>query len=49
MVRSDLFGYSDVYIAVKGKIGVRGTNDANRLNKNLIFINNPSFRLGISN
>ena len=32
MLRPDLCDYSDVYIAVKGRISVRGTNDANKNN-----------------
>ena len=44
MLRSDLCDYSDAYIVVKGRIGVRGTNDANRTNKKLTFKNNAPFR-----
>ena len=32
MLRPDLCDYSDAYIAVKGRISVRGTNDANKKN-----------------
>ena len=32
MLRSALCDYSDVYIDVKGRISVRGTNDANNRN-----------------
>ena len=32
MLRPDLRDYSDAYIAVKGRISVRGTNDANKKN-----------------
>ena len=35
MLISDLCDYSDVYIAVKGRITVPGTNNANRRNKKL--------------
>ena len=44
MLRSDLCDYSDAYIVVKGKIIVRGANDANRINKKLTFKNNAPFR-----
>ena len=30
MLRSDLCGYSDAYIAVKGRTSVRDTNDTNK-------------------
>ena len=43
MLRSDLCGYSDAYIAVKRRIRVRDTNDTNRINKKLTFKNNPPF------
>ena len=35
MLRSDLCGYSNVYIVVKGRIMVTGTDNANRRNKKL--------------
>ena len=44
MLKSDLCDYNDAYIGVKGRISVRGINDANRINKKLIFKNNSSFR-----
>ena len=31
VLRSDLCGYDDAYIAVKGRIRVRGNNNANRI------------------
>ena len=40
---SDLFDYSDVYIVVKGRISVTGTNNANKRNKKLTFKNNAPF------
>ena len=46
--RSDLCDYSDAYVVVQGSISVRGTNDANRINKKLIFKNNVPFRSCIS-
>ena len=49
MLKSDLCDYSNAYIVVKGRISVRGTNDANRINKKLIFKNNAPFRSCISN
>ena len=30
MLRSDLCGYSDAHIVVKGRISVTGTNNANK-------------------
>ena len=39
MLRSDLCHYSDAYIVVKGRISVRGTNAANKINKKLTFKN----------
>ena len=36
--------YSNAYIAVKGRISVGGTNNANARNKKLTFKNNPPFR-----
>ena len=44
MLRSDFCDYSDAYIVVKGRISVRGTNTANRINKKLIFKNKPQVR-----
>ena len=35
MLRSDLCHYSDAYIVVKGRISVRGTNDANKRDKKI--------------
>ena len=43
MLKSDLCDYSDVYVAVKGKISVASTNNTNRKNKKLTFINKASF------
>ena len=40
---SDVFDYSDVYIVVKGRISVTGTNNANKRNKKLTFKNNAPF------
>ena len=40
MLRSDLRDYSDAYLVVKGRISVRGTNYANKINKKLSFKNN---------
>ena len=37
MLRSNLCDYSDVYIAVNGRINVRSTNDDNKRYKKLIF------------
>ena len=48
MLRSDLCDYSDAYIVVKGIISVRGTNGANRVNKELVFKNNATCRSCIS-
>ena len=44
MLRSDLSIYSDVYIAVKGTITVKGSNENNRMDKMLAFKNNAPFR-----
>ena len=44
MLRSDLCDYSDAYIVLKGRISVRGTNDANKRNKKLTFKNNAPFK-----
>ena len=35
ILRSDLYDYSDVYIAVKEKITAKGDNNTNNNNKNL--------------
>ena len=48
MLRSNLCGYSDAHNVVKGRIGVRGTNDANRKNKKITFKSNAPFRSCIS-
>ena len=48
MLQSDSCDYSNLYIAVKGKTSVRGTNDANRINKTLTLKNNTLFRSSIS-
>ena len=48
MLISDLCDCNDAYIVVKGRIIVRGTNDANKINKKLIFKNNAPFRSCIS-
>ena len=40
--------YSDPYIAVKGRITVRGTNNDKRKNIKLTFKNNAPFRSCIS-
>ena len=48
MLRSDLCHYNDVYIVVKGRISIKGTNDANKKNKKLTFKNNVPFRSSIS-
>ena len=40
--------YNNAYIVAKGKICVRGTNDANRINKKLTFKDNTSVRSCIS-
>ena len=44
MLRSDICDYSYLCIAVKGKISVIGTDNANRINKKLNFKNNAPFR-----
>ena len=44
MLRSDLYDYSDAYIAVKGRIGATGIDNANRRNKKLTLKNNAPFR-----
>ena len=43
MLRSDLCGFSDAYIAVKGTITLEVDYDANKRNKNLAFKNNVPF------
>ena len=43
MLRSDLSDLSDAYIVVKGDITLKGNNDANKRNKNLVFKNNAPF------
>ena len=43
MLRSDLCGFNDAYIVVKGDITLEGDNDANKRNKNLAFKNNAPF------
>ena len=48
MLRSDLCHYNDVYIVVKGRISIKGTNDANKKNKKLTFKNNVPFSSSIS-
>ena len=48
MLRSDLCYYSDVYVVVKGRISIKGTNDANKKNKKLTFKNNVPFSSCIS-
>ena len=48
MLRSDICGYSDVYVVVKGRIYIRGTNNANRIDKKANFQEYASFRSCIS-
>ena len=48
MLRSDLCDNSDAYVVVKGRISVRGNNNANRINKKLTFKKNTSSRSYIS-
>ena len=48
MLRSDLCGYGDTYITVKGIINVTGTNANDRRNKKLTFKNNAPIRSCIS-
>ena len=43
MLRSDLCGFSDAYIVVKGTITLEVDNGANKRNKNLAFKNNAPF------
>ena len=40
--------YSDAYIVVKGTITVKGTNNVNKKNKELVFKNNVPFKSCIS-
>ena len=47
-LKSDLGDYNDVYIAMKGRISVTGTNNAIRINKKLTFKINAPFRSCIS-
>ena len=48
MPRSDLCGYSDANIVVKGIITAEGDNNANKRNRNLAFKNNAPFIYCIS-
>ena len=48
MLRSDLCDCIIAYVAVKGRVTFRGNNNANRINKKLIFKNNVPFRTCIS-
>ena len=48
MLRSDICGYSDVYVVVKGRIYIRVTNNANRIDKKANFQEYASFRSCIS-
>ena len=48
MYRSDVFDYSDVNIVIKWKITVEGTNNVNKINKNLAFKNNAPLKSWIS-
>ena len=43
VLRSDLGGFSDACIVLKGDITLEGDNDANKQNKNLAFKNNAPF------
>ena len=43
MLRSDLCGFSDAYIVVKGDITLEGNDNTNKRNKNLAFKNNGPF------
>ena len=43
MLRLYLCDYSDVYIVVKWRITVEGTDNANKRNEKLTFKNNPLF------
>ena len=44
LYRSDLFDYSDANIIIKWKITVEGTNNVNKINKNLAFKNNAPLK-----
>ena len=48
MLISDLCGYNDEYIIIKGTITIIGDNDANKRDKKLIFKNYSPFRSSIS-
>ena len=48
ILRSNLCDYSDAPIVVKGRISVRGNNNAKTRNKKLSFKNNTPFRSCIS-
>ena len=48
MLRSNLCDYSNEDIVVKGRISVRGTNDANNRNNKLTFKNNAPIRSCLS-
>ena len=43
-LRSDLRDHGDAYIVVKGRITFKGTTDAKKRNKMLVFKNNSLFR-----
>ena len=44
MLRHDLCEHSDAHIVVKERIHAKDTNDANKINKKLIFKNNASYQ-----
>ena len=44
MLRSNLYDYSNACIVMKGRISIRGTNNASTRNKKLTFKNNAPFR-----
>ena len=48
MLGSDLFGYSDAYIIVKGKTTIEDNNVNNQENEKITFINNAPFRSCLS-
>ena len=48
ILRSNLCDYSDAYTVLKGRISVRGNNNAKTRNKKLSFKNNAPFRSCIS-
>ena len=48
MLRSVLCNYSDAYVVVKGKITVKGDDNANRRKKKVNFKNNNTFMSCIS-